>query len=160
MLLASVLHLCTAACHTALGHARGFDYPLGAHSRHLLTPAASLTTASRSLRSAGRWTATWRQPATCRPLSSPFLWRCPRCARHSPLIVPSLPLLGWHEQPLTLPWCCPATLQDRQLQSSAEWRRQMADVDRTVFQSLRENVKGGFDEDRFGSRIGFGNLKR
>ncbi|KAI8477346.1 MAG: P-loop containing nucleoside triphosphate hydrolase protein [Monoraphidium minutum] len=50
--------------------------------------------------------------------------------------------------------------KDRQLQGSAEWRSQMADVDRTVFGHLREGVKGGFDEDRFGSRIGFGNLKR
>ncbi|GBF90887.1 hypothetical protein Rsub_03742 [Raphidocelis subcapitata] len=50
--------------------------------------------------------------------------------------------------------------KDRQLQSSAEWRKQMADVDRSVFSQLREGIKGGFDEDRFGSRIGFGNLKR
>jgi hypothetical protein len=50
--------------------------------------------------------------------------------------------------------------QDRQLQGSAEWRRQMADVDRAVFSHLRDGVKGGFDEDHFGSRIGFGNLKR
>ncbi|KIY98072.1 hypothetical protein MNEG_9891 [Monoraphidium neglectum] len=50
--------------------------------------------------------------------------------------------------------------KDRQLQGSAEWRRQMADVDRAVFSHLRDGVKGGFDEDHFGSRIGFGNLKR
>ena len=50
--------------------------------------------------------------------------------------------------------------QDRQLQSSAEWRKQMAEVDRSVFTQLRDGIKGGFDEDRFGSRIGFGNLKR
>ena len=50
--------------------------------------------------------------------------------------------------------------QDRQLQTSAERRKQMADVDRSVFTQLREGIKGGFDEDRFGSRIGFGNLKR
>lgn len=50
--------------------------------------------------------------------------------------------------------------QDRTLQSSAEWRKQMAEVDRGVFAALREGVKGGFDEDRFGARIGFGNLKR
>jgi len=36
----------------------------------------------------------------------------------------------------------------------------MAQVDRSVFTQLREGIKGGFDEDRFGSRIGFGNLKR
>lgn len=50
--------------------------------------------------------------------------------------------------------------KDRQLQGSAEWRQQMADVDRSVFVHLREGIKGGFDEEKFGSRIGFGNLKR
>jgi hypothetical protein len=50
--------------------------------------------------------------------------------------------------------------KDRQLQGSAEWRKQMAEVDRSVFGHLREGVKGGFDEERFGVRIGFGNLKR
>ena len=58
------------------------------------------------------------------------------------------------------PLCPPSAPQDRQLQSSAEWRKQMAQVDRSVFSQLREGIKGGFDEDRFGSRIGFGNLKR
>lgn len=56
--------------------------------------------------------------------------------------------------------CAPWSPQDRQLQSSAEWRKQMAEVDRSVFTQLRENIKGGFDENQFGSRIGFGNLKR
>jgi hypothetical protein len=36
----------------------------------------------------------------------------------------------------------------------------MADVDASVFHHLRDTVKGGFDEERFGSRIGFANLKR
>lgn len=52
------------------------------------------------------------------------------------------------------------TGQDRAIQSSAEWRRSMAEVDAAVFKHLREGIKGGFDEERFASRIGFSNLKR
>jgi len=36
----------------------------------------------------------------------------------------------------------------------------MSEVDASIFQHLRENVKGGFDEERFGPRIGFNNLKK
>jgi hypothetical protein len=36
----------------------------------------------------------------------------------------------------------------------------MQDVDAGVFQHLRESVKGGFDEEHFAARIGFGNLRR
>ncbi len=36
----------------------------------------------------------------------------------------------------------------------------MGEVDASVFAHLRDAIKGGFDEERFGSRIGFGNLKR
>ncbi len=50
--------------------------------------------------------------------------------------------------------------QDRSIQSSAEWRRQMGEVDAATFKHLREGIKGGFDEERFASRIGFNNLKR
>ncbi|KAF5825626.1 hypothetical protein DUNSADRAFT_8041, partial [Dunaliella salina] len=49
---------------------------------------------------------------------------------------------------------------DRSIQSSAEWRRQMSEVDASIFHHLKESVKGGYDEERFGSRIGFNNLKR
>jgi hypothetical protein len=51
-------------------------------------------------------------------------------------------------------------LQDRAVQSSSEWRKAMQDVDRHIFDHMRQQIKGGFDEDRFGSRIGFANLKR
>lgn len=50
--------------------------------------------------------------------------------------------------------------KDRKAQSSAEWRRQMQEVDVTVFRHLRESIRGGFDEERFAGRIGFGNLRR
>lgn len=50
--------------------------------------------------------------------------------------------------------------QDRNASTSAEWRRQIQDVDASVRRHLRENINGGFDEERFGSRIGFGNLRR
>jgi hypothetical protein len=51
-------------------------------------------------------------------------------------------------------------LQDRNVQSSSEWRQAMQEVDISIFKHLRENIANGFDEERFGSRIGFGNLKR
>ena len=54
----------------------------------------------------------------------------------------------------------PAPCQDRAAQSSAEWRRQMQEVDVSVVKQLREGIKGGFDEERFGTRIGFANLKK
>ena len=50
--------------------------------------------------------------------------------------------------------------KDRQVQSSADWRRQMQEVDVSVLRQLREGIKGGFDEERFGARIGFANLKK
>eukprot|EP00877_Chromochloris_zofingiensis_P001237 jgi/Chrzof1/11113/Cz05g24080.t1 len=50
--------------------------------------------------------------------------------------------------------------KDRAAQSSAEWRQQMQAVDSSVFQHLREGIKGGFDEERYAARVGFGNLKR
>ena len=36
----------------------------------------------------------------------------------------------------------------------------MQEVDLSVLKQLREGIKGGFDEERFGSRIGFANLKK
>ena len=36
----------------------------------------------------------------------------------------------------------------------------LQDVDADVKRHLQESVAGGFDEERFGSRIGFGNLRR
>ena len=50
-------------------------------------------------------------------------------------------------------------LQDRNLTSSREWRSHIQQVDAAVLSHLRTEVQGGFDEEQFGSRIGFGNLK-
>jgi hypothetical protein len=36
----------------------------------------------------------------------------------------------------------------------------MAEVDSSIFRYLKDSVKGGYDEERFGSRIGFNNLKK
>jgi hypothetical protein len=36
----------------------------------------------------------------------------------------------------------------------------MLEVDQGVLKQLREGVKGGFDEERFASRIGFVSLKK
>lgn len=44
--------------------------------------------------------------------------------------------------------------------TSAEWRRAIQEVDGSVKQHLRSGIEGGFDEERFGTRIGFGNLRR
>ena len=51
-------------------------------------------------------------------------------------------------------------LQERALSSSGEWRSQIQAVDRDVLHQLQHNIAGGFDQDRFGPCIGFGNLKR
>ncbi|PRW39278.1 dynamin-related GTPase isoform A [Chlorella sorokiniana] len=44
--------------------------------------------------------------------------------------------------------------------SSAEWRKAIQEVDSSVKTHLRESIAGGFDEELFGTRIGFGNLRR
>ena len=44
--------------------------------------------------------------------------------------------------------------------ASGEWRGQIQQVDAGVLHHLRTEVVGGFDEERFGTRIGFGNLKQ
>jgi hypothetical protein len=54
----------------------------------------------------------------------------------------------------------PAAAQERAVSGSAAWRAQIADVDVATLRHLREQVAGGFDEERFAGRIGFGNLKR
>ena len=53
-----------------------------------------------------------------------------------------------------------ALLQERALSSSSEWRSQIQAVDREVLSHLQHNIAGGFDQERFGPSIGFGNLKR
>ena len=52
-----------------------------------------------------------------------------------------------------------AFLQDRSLTASSEWRQAIQQVDSAVLSHLRTEVAGGFDEEQFGSRIGFANLK-
>ena len=52
------------------------------------------------------------------------------------------------------------SLQERALSSSSEWRSQIQSVDREVLSHLQHNIAGGFDQERFGPSIGFGNLKR
>ncbi|WIA29612.1 hypothetical protein OEZ86_012099 [Tetradesmus obliquus] len=50
--------------------------------------------------------------------------------------------------------------KDRNIQSSTEWRQQLGEVDKSILDYMRSSIKGGFDEERHGPRIGFGNLKR
>ncbi|GFH21601.1 dynamin-type G domain-containing protein [Haematococcus lacustris] len=50
--------------------------------------------------------------------------------------------------------------KDRAIQSSSDWRKQMSEVDVSITKHMREGIKGGFDEERFASRIGFNNLKK
>jgi len=52
-----------------------------------------------------------------------------------------------------------AFLQDRSLTASSEWRQAIQQVDSAVLSHLRSEVAGGFDEEQFGNRIGFANLK-
>jgi hypothetical protein len=58
---------------------------------------------------------------------------------------------------LTCGCCC---RQDRNIQSSTEWRQQLGEVDKSILDYMRSSIKGGFDEERHSPRIGFGNLKR
>lgn len=51
-------------------------------------------------------------------------------------------------------------VQDRAITTSAEWRKQIQEVDQSVFTHLRQKVEGGFDEEQFSPRISFSNLKR
>lgn len=50
-------------------------------------------------------------------------------------------------------------MQDRSQSSSAEWRQAIQAVDSGIKTHLRTSIQGGYDEERFGDRIGFGNLK-
>lgn len=36
----------------------------------------------------------------------------------------------------------------------------MTEVDTAIYKHMRDGIKGGFDEERFASRIGFSNLKK
>lgn len=43
--------------------------------------------------------------------------------------------------------------------SNDEFRRQISQVDAEILRHLRDGVKGGFDEEKFKSHIGFGCLR-
>ncbi|KAF7146036.1 hypothetical protein RHSIM_Rhsim04G0021600 [Rhododendron simsii] len=49
--------------------------------------------------------------------------------------------------------------KDRNTVSNDEFRRQISQVDLDVIHHLREGVKGGFDEEKFSSYIGFSRLR-
>lgn len=49
--------------------------------------------------------------------------------------------------------------KDRSTVSNEEFRRQISLVDLEVLRHLRDGVKGGFDEEKFGPFVGFGRLK-
>lgn len=49
--------------------------------------------------------------------------------------------------------------KDRTNVSNEEFRRQISQVDSEVIRHLREGVKGGFDEEKFKSYVGFGRLR-
>ncbi|CAO1944975.1 unnamed protein product [Urochloa humidicola] len=50
--------------------------------------------------------------------------------------------------------------KDRGTISNEEFRRQICQVDIDVLRHLRDNVKGGFSEDKYGSHIGFSCLRK
>ncbi|CAN8288148.1 unnamed protein product [Cochlearia groenlandica] len=49
--------------------------------------------------------------------------------------------------------------KDRNTVSNDEFRRQISQVDTEVLKHLREGIKGGFDEEKFRSNVGFGSLR-
>ena len=49
--------------------------------------------------------------------------------------------------------------KDRSTVTNDEFRRQISQVDVEVIRHLREGVKGGFDEEKFRSYVGFGCLR-
>eukprot|EP00873_Tetraselmis_striata_P043070 jgi/Tetstr1/463334/TSEL_008257.t1 len=49
--------------------------------------------------------------------------------------------------------------KERSITTSADFRGQIQETDNRVLQQLRGNIAGGFDEEKFGSHIGFSNLK-
>jgi hypothetical protein len=75
--------------------------------------------------------------------------------------LPKVNTHNHHVDPKKADMALPTTLsQERSVTSSSEWRRLIQEVDVSIVSHLRNSVIGGFDEERFGSRIGFGSLKR
>eukprot|EP01018_Ginkgo_biloba_P010218 Gb_33015 [translate_table: standard] len=50
--------------------------------------------------------------------------------------------------------------KDRGTITNEEFRRQISHVDNEVIRYLRESITGGFDEEKYGSYVGFGSLRR
>jgi hypothetical protein len=50
--------------------------------------------------------------------------------------------------------------KDRNSSTNEDFRRQIATVDTDILRQLSENVAGGFDVEKFGKHIGFGNLRQ
>lgn len=49
--------------------------------------------------------------------------------------------------------------KDKSQTNSAEWRKAIQVVDANIKKHLRDDIDGGFDQERFAKRIGFSNLK-
>lgn len=49
--------------------------------------------------------------------------------------------------------------KDKSIVTNDEFRRQISEVDTDVLHHLRDSVKGGFDEEKYKSHIGFGSLR-
>lgn len=49
--------------------------------------------------------------------------------------------------------------KDKAIVSNDEFRRQISQVDVDILHFLRDSVKGGFDEEKYRSQIGFGCLR-
>jgi hypothetical protein len=49
--------------------------------------------------------------------------------------------------------------KERTVCTNEDFRRQIAVVDTEILRQLREKVSGGFDEEKFGNHVGFGNLR-
>ncbi|KAI3803474.1 hypothetical protein L1987_31626 [Smallanthus sonchifolius] len=62
--------------------------------------------------------------------------------------------LGEYTQPFFV-----ALPKERTAISNDEFRRQISQVDSDVIRHLKENVKGGYDEEKYKSHIGFGRLR-
>lgn len=50
--------------------------------------------------------------------------------------------------------------KDRTMTSNEEFRKQIGAVDSEVRGYLRDNIKGGYDEEKFGEYLGFANLRQ
>lgn len=105
--------------------------------------------------------------------------RIPRCLSANKYVVALfLTVIDWFLQEFTEKWEVDSYLsasgylgdnvhpyfvalpKDRGTVSNEEFRRQISQVDTDVLRHLRENIKGGFNEEKFGSFIGFNCLRQ